>query len=126
MIKFCDNELFEAYFKKSLYKRFLMGRYNLEFEKKFMNKVKSIDFCSYKINTMHKDIEESKVLNKDTHLNLVYATKGIWPLSETNTIVPKSFEEIKNQKTQEYKSKYPQKESNYGLHAKYKCNCYIW
>ena len=60
LIKFCDNELFEAYFKKSLYKRFLMGRYNLEFEKKFMNKVKSIDFYSHKINTMHKDIQEVK------------------------------------------------------------------
>ena len=109
ILDFLDYELMETLYKKSLSKRIISGRYNLNLERTFINEIKNNNV--FRIKKMLSDVNSSRILfndNNDNNLNLVIATKGIWPFGSNNQIyIPKSFEKTKNSIEEKYKIKYP-------------------
>lgn len=109
ILDFLNYELIEPLYKKSLSKRIISGRYNLNLERTFINEIKNNNV--FGIKKMLSDVNNTQILfneNNENNLNLVIGTKGIWPFGSNNEIyIPKSFEKTKNSIEEKYKLKYP-------------------
>ena len=115
ILDFLDYELMETLYKKSLSKRIISGRYNLNLERNFINEIKNNNV--FRIKKMLSDVNNTQILLNENNennennldsLNLVIGTNGIWPFGSNNQIyIPKSFEKTKNSIEEKYKLKYP-------------------
>ena len=104
IIKLLNFEDFSILYKKSLYKRILIGRTNHLFEKQLFCYMKENQLYSNPLKIMTNDIQNEFVSKH----NIVIGTKGVWPINmNMNMETPKSFEKCKNEFNKEYKEKYP-------------------
>jgi hypothetical protein len=104
IIKLLDFEEFSIIYKKSLYKRILIGRTSYLFEKLVYCYMKQNQLYSNSLNIMVNDICKGSLSFKN---NIVIGTKGVWPINTNISKTPKSFNNCKNEIEKKYKEEYP-------------------